>query len=358
MESGLFPAWTWVIGFAIGAFFGSFLNVVIYRLPRGLSLGNPKYSFCPKCRHRLTAPDLVPLLSWLFRNGKCRHCGERVPARYFVVELVNASLWGVLWYQLLAQGSDVGQFIAYAAAGSTLVAIVFVDWELYLIPDQLNAFLWVVGIAYNVWLISISSPEAWTWGIPSSLAGWIAGVATLWGIALFGRVLFRKDAMGHGDIKMARGIGAVVFPAAALLSFGLAVVLGAVLGIVQIAFRSRLEAKQGVSPSDSIGDEEDEEEWEPESIGSLLKCGFGYLICLDIVGLFAPRLYESWFGEPAYVPLEEDDFEVERTMIPFGPYLAAGAIGVILFRKELLSLVDAYLNWVSGSEGVVEHARG
>lgn len=346
----MFPTWTWIVGFALGAVFGSFLNVVIYRVPRGMHLGRPKSSFCPNCKHPLGILDLVPLLSWVFLRGKCRHCGAKVSSRYFFVELFNGAIFAGIWYQYLVAGSDPARAIAYAAAAATLVAIIFIDWELYIIPDQINAFLFLIGILFNVWLIFENRPEAWTWGIPSALAGWITGVTVLWGIAFLGRVLFRKDAMGHGDIKMARGIGAVLFPTVALMGFGLAVALGAVLGVVQVLFRARGE-------EDSSEDEaaEEEEYEEPESIGSLLKCGLGYLILIDIVGLFAPKLYESWFGEPAFMPLEEvEDFPIERTMIPFGPYLALGAIVATVFQAELRRGVDAYLDWAFGTENRLE----
>lgn len=504
MEVGLFPAWSLVFAVAFGAAIGSFLNVVIYRMPRTLSLSDPKHSFCPKCEHRLEVPDLFPLLSYLALRGKCRHCGARVSPRYFIVELLNAALWTAIWYQHLVVGSDPGVAIAYSAAASILLAIVFIDLEHYIIPDQLNAFLWLVGILYNVWLYVQGSPDATTWGIPSSLAGWIVGVAILWGIALFGRLAFGKDAMGHGDIKMARGIGAVVFPVASVMSFAIAVALGAVLGALQVLYR---RLRPGVSPqkvlyiqvprflrgperellaklrrantddaktilrsiasnaqSEDFGDQSlrglkwpislivrrgiaafrselnaaletgldiwpiteeiqdirvpefinhqivdklneaelaaNSREWTQaerivgeaedvlkvltdeavravgnmsrqqaaakilsevrsalrarnrftifplESIGSLLKCGLGYLLCLDIVGLFLPKLYEAWFGEPAFAASEEEEeFEVERTMIPFGPYLAMGALGVLLFRDQMMGLWGTYVNW-------------
>ena len=350
----MFPTWTWVVGFALGAVFGSFLNVVIYRVPRAMNLGRPKSSFCPNCKHPLGIPDLVPLLSWVFLRGRCRHCKAKVSSRYFFVELFNAAIFAGIWYQYLIAGADPARAIAYAAAAATLVAIIFIDWELYIIPDQINAFLFLVGILFNAWLLIEGRPEAWTWGIPSSLAGWITGVGVLWGIAFLGRVLFRKDAMGHGDIKMARGIGAVLFPAVAVMGFALAVALGAVLGVVQILVRGK---QREVHEAEESAEEEEFEE--PESIGSLLKCGLGYLILIDSVGLFAPKLYENWFGEPAFMPLEEvEDFPIERTMIPFGPYLALGAIVATVFQAELRGGVDAYINWAFGSENRLEQTSG
>ncbi len=333
-----FPAWSWVFGFVIGACIGSFLNVVIYRTPRGLSLAEPKHSFCPACRHPLGVPDLFPILSWLVLRGRCRHCGARIHPRYMLVELLTGTLFAVLWHQHLVAAFDPARAVAYALASATLVAIVFIDFELYIIPDSVNAFLAGVGVAWNVWLYAAGRPEASTWGIPSALAGWIVGTTAIWLILLFGRAVFGKDAMGHGDIKMARGIGAVLFPASALLGFGLAVVAGAVLGALQVLLRGRAQ-QEDAAPS------EEEQPFEPESYGSIFRSGLGYLLGIDIVGLFLPGVYRRWFGEDPEGALDEEEFQVEPTMIPFGPYLALGAIAATVFQAPLWSLVERYQEW-------------
>jgi leader peptidase (prepilin peptidase)/N-methyltransferase len=335
---GLFPAWTWVIGLFIGAAIGSFLNVVVYRMPRGLSLSNPAHSFCPRCKARLTALDLFPLLSWLALRGRCRHCRAPVSARYFFVEVVTGALWAAIWHQHLVVGWDPVRALALAAFVSALVAAIYIDLKHFIIPDQVNAAMLVIGLAYNGWLIAIESPRAFTWGVPSAVAGALVGVGVLWSIALLGRLLFGKDAMGHGDIKMARGIGAVLFPAMALASFGIAVLLGAVLGIVQVAARRRVAAP----PIESA--QEEDEPPAPESIASLVRCGLGYALAIDVIGLFAPRLYHQWFEEDPYAVEDfEEDPEVDLTMIPFGPYLAAGAIVAALFDASIAGLWSAYL---------------
>jgi len=353
----MFPAWTWIVGFFLGATIGSFLNVVIYRTPRNLSLSNPKHSFCPKCKHRLDALDLIPLFSFLLSRGKCRHCGASVSPRYFFVELLNGAIWAGLWWQYFVVGADPGRAIAYAAAASTLVAIIFIDWELYIIPDSINAFLLLVGLLYNGWLYYKGSPAASINGVPSSLIGALVGIGVLWGIAFLGRLLFRKDAMGHGDIKMARGIGAVLLPVTAVMSFALAVVLGAVLGIVQILALRRADgigSNSGMAEGRNSGDSDsinpEEEEYEPESIPSLLQSGLGYVLCIDILGLFFPKLYKAWFHEDAYLPFEEvEEYPIEKTMIPFGPYLALGAIVATIFQTPLVHAVQSYLNWAMGA---------
>lgn len=342
------------MGLFFGAAIGSFLNVVIYRMPRGLSLSNPPNSFCPKCRHRLLMSDMIPLFTWLIQRGKCKYCGASIPSRYFWVELLNGSIWAGIWWQYLIVGEDWVKALCYALAASTLVAIIFIDWELYIIPDQINAFLLFLGLGYNAWLYAQGNPAATTWGIPSSIAGALVGVGILWGIAFLGRILFGKDAMGHGDIKMARGIGAILFPVLSVVSFALAVLLGAVLGVAQVFLRPRTVEKEVHSDgehSDLVPDPnlQQEEEYEPESIASLLKCGLGYILCIDVIGLFVPKLYKAWFNEDPYEPIEDlEDFEADFTMIPFGPYLALGAIVGTVFETQLLGAVRTYWRWAAG----------
>ncbi len=336
----MFPEWTWVVGLLIGASIGSFLNVVIYRMPRGMSLGEPKFSFCPTCRHRLTLPDLFPLLSWLVLGGRCRHCKAKIGARYFFVELLTGSLWAGAWWQWLIVGWDPVRAVVIALFLAALVAAIFIDLQFYIIPDPINAFMLIIGLVYNVALYASGNERATTWGIPSAIAGGLLGVAVFWGIAFLGRLLFQKDAMGHGDIKMARGIGAVLFPLAAGISFGLAVIFGAAIGILQILPRLLKRGEEEPATEEDTA----EEDMPPESLGSLLLCGLGYLLCIDVIGLFFVPLYEKWFGENPYAYEDiDEDADISLTMIPFGPYLALGAIATSLFQPFFVGLVRSYL---------------
>lgn len=361
----MFPAWTAIVGFWIGAAIGSFLNVVIYRMPRGISIYKPAHSFCPSCQKQLTPRELVPLLSWAFQGGRCA-CGKnKIGARYQIVEVVTGILFAAIWYQQLCadplSSSDpvfVIKAVGYMLFSAALVAAIFTDLAHYIIPDQINAFMLFAGLGMNAAYASVGAKEAWIGGMPSSIAGALTGVGVLWGIAFLGRVLFRKDAMGHGDIKMARGIGAVLLPMGAGMSFAMAVALGAVIGGIQImAFRKQPQVQvQNIEPSMSLWERLmnlfkkqplDPDEPEPEPIGSLLKCGLGYVLCMDVFGLVWPKIYEWWFGENPYSIEEfEEEPEVEHTMIPFGPYLAAGALAVVLFAPQLESVVDAYKKYI------------
>lgn len=337
---GLFPDWTWIVGFVIGASIGSFLNVVIYRLPRGKSLSNPPKSFCPRCNHSLALPDLMPLLSWLLSKGRCRYCDEPVAPRYFLVELINGSLWAVIWYRFFCEGWDPTRAIFYAAVAACLVAIIFIDWELYIIPDELNATLFFFGLGYHVLSNSIMVA---VWG---ALLGW----GLLWGIAFLGRVAFGKDAMGHGDIKMMRGVGALLGPLLLGASVALAVVAGLVIGVAVLAL-----AKKAAPVAESDAATEPEEEYAPESIKSLLVTGTWYLLCLDIFAVFIPNMEKPLAKILGDEYVEEETWEeVENwtpsaTTIPFGPYLAIGALICMIASGPIENAILTY--WRNSTGG-------
>lgn len=340
----MFPAWSWLIGFWIGASIGSFLNVVVYRLPRGLSISEPKNSFCPNCKKRLTVLDLIPILSWVVMRGRCSGCKQKISARYPLVELVTAVLFSVIWYQQMVVGEDWVTAIAYSLFAAALVAAIFTDLYHYIIPDEVNASMLIIGIGYNVALYVQGRPEATTWGVPSALAGAAVGLGILWFVAFLGRVMFRKDAMGHGDLKMIRGIGSVVFVMGVTIGIGLAVVAGAVIGSLHVLYR-KLASKEPAEEDEDV----EEDDYEPETLGSLIKSGLGYFLVIDVIGLFIPNLYRKWFDEEPRIEEEIDpDFEVELTQIPFGPYLAVGALCVLLFPDFFQSAVTSYWDYMLG----------
>jgi len=327
------PEWSWVLGLVFGAAVGSFLNVVIYRLPRGLSLSNPSRSFCPNCKHPLGFPDLFPLFSYLVSRGKCRYCQQPVASRYFWVELLNGALWAGIWWQFVIVSYHPLRGSFYALTASALVAVIFIDWELYIIPDELNAALLVFGIAYH----AINKT------LPVALYGALLGWGLLWGIALLGRVLFRKDAMGHGDIKMMRGVGAVLGPSLLVPNLVIAVVAGLVVGIAMIAVASRSRQEEGAAQ------EEEEELPPPESIGSLFIHGAWYLFGLDIVGIAVPKIYKLIGETSSEENIDDENWKPSLTTIPFGPYLAIGAIICMLFAAPIEKATSDYLKSVSHS---------
>ncbi len=335
----------WYIGlvvFLYGAVVGSFLNVLIYRLPRGLSIVKPR-SHCPNCKTELRVRDLVPLLSFLWQRGKCRYCGARISWRYFWVELATGLLfWGIYWRY--GWSWDTLFYVLFVAA---LIAAFFIDLEHFLIPDGLNVFMLGLGIARNAVLIAEGDPQAWVsvggWNLPYALVGAVVCTAVFATIALMGRVMFRKDAMGFGDVKLARAIGSLVPLKLALLAFAGAVALGAVVGGLLIVFVARSQSTANSSPSAGNAPAP-----APEPIGQMLLYSLALLISLDVLlflydgvrGLLSPRKPVS--------SVEEEEFVPGLTTIPFGPYIVASIVIALIAKPYVLAMWDAYWRWATG----------
>lgn len=173
----------------IGLLVGSFLNVCIYRIPRGENVVFPP-SHCPSCSARLKTKDLIPLLSWLFLKGKCRYCGQRISPRYLIIE----SIHGLGWLAI-AMGFGVSP---HALAGMMLFSMTLVisaiDMEHGIIPDELSALLLITGVAYHFLSHEI--------GFLNRLIGMAVGFGLLFLLAVIS-----KGGMGGGDIKLCAGIG-------------------------------------------------------------------------------------------------------------------------------------------------------
>jgi len=227
--------------FLLGCVVGSFLNVCIYRMPRDRSVVAPP-SHCPQCGARLRAWELVPLVSFLALGRKCAHCGSPISWRYFVVELITGLVFVAAW-ETCGLGAQVIACWMFAAA---MVAVVFTDLDHMIIPDKLvvtGLLAAVLGEVVQVAggespLLSVAVP-ATDLRLPRVVAGGLLGVVVFVLVRAFSQLLFRREGMGLGDVKLAGAIGAMLGPVGALLSFGLAILTGAVLGVLLMALRLR-----------------------------------------------------------------------------------------------------------------------
>ncbi len=227
----------------VGLVVGSFLNVLIHRLPKMMQaewetqcaeLRNevipetPRYnlmvprSACPHCHHRITASENIPVLSWLMLRGKCSACGTSISPRYPVVELLAACLSvGVVW-KFGATWQALGGLVFVWA----LIALAFIDFDTSLLPDSLTLPLLWLGLMFN--LASIFTP------LPEAVIGAIAGYLILWSIFWLFKFVTGKEGMGYGDFKLLAAIGAwlgwELLPVTLLLSS----VVGALVGIAMI----------------------------------------------------------------------------------------------------------------------------
>ena len=191
-----------------GLIIGSFLNVVIYRLPRGESLVHPS-SHCPQCNHCLSWLDLFPIFSWLCLKGSCRYCHTRVSWRYPVVELLTGVLTLLTWYRF----SWSVELIVFLFLTYILIAIAFIDFDLKIIPNVLTIPTLVFGIVFQLWQGHFGD---------ALIGGLVGG-----GILLLVVLLYPKG-MGMGDVKYLAMTG--VFLGWAKVSYSL--FLGCLIGMI------------------------------------------------------------------------------------------------------------------------------
>jgi leader peptidase (prepilin peptidase)/N-methyltransferase len=228
----------------VGACIGSFLNVVIWRVPRGEFLSRGRRSVCPACGARIPWYRNLPLLSWLLLRGRASCCGAAISSRYLVVEAVTAALFALLWIARVdpspdaVTGRDVALFALLAYFVATLVACTFIDIEHRLLPDVLTKPAMAVGLIGSFLLpgaLGSLAPRELTPAVSSllfSAVGLAAGFALTWGIRAVATMVFRKEAMGFGDVKFMAAIGAFLGWEDVLLTFFLGCVLGAVGGVI------------------------------------------------------------------------------------------------------------------------------
>ncbi len=179
----------------VGLALGSFLNVVITRLPQGESVWAGR-SRCPQCRQPIAWYDNIPLLSYVRLRGRCRSCGAAIPWRYLLVELAGGLMALALWHTF----PDRLLLLAYGPFCLALVALTAIDLEHRLLPDAITLPGIILGLLLSLLLPHLSFPEA--------AAGALVGAALFYGIAWLYEKLAGRRGLGGGDVKMLAMIGA------------------------------------------------------------------------------------------------------------------------------------------------------
>ncbi|MSP86809.1 MAG: prepilin peptidase [Methylotenera sp.] len=231
-----------------GLMVGSFLNVVIHRLPKIMerewhnnclelqgkdtpkinhcTLAKPR-SACPSCGHRITAVENIPIISYLFLKGKCNHCQVTISLRYPLIELLTGVLIGLVSWKFGYTSTTLFAWVLSFA----LIALTFIDFDTQLLPDDITLPLLWLGLLFNL-------NHGFT-DLNSAVIGVIAGYLTLWSIYWLFKLVTGKEGMGYGDFKLLAAIGAwfgwQLLPAVILLSS----ILGATIGISLIVFAKR-----------------------------------------------------------------------------------------------------------------------
>ena len=219
--------------FIFGLVFGSFLNVVVYRLKSGEPIGLSR-SFCPYCKTTLKWYDLVPLLSFIYLRGRCRYCRKKISWQYPIVEVLSGLLWFFVFYKVSNSGLQVPSskfqvlgFVYYIFVLSALLVIAVYDFKWRIIPDKIIYPAIVVVLIFNLFEISkYQNIMIFLWPFLVAL------IAFLFFFMFF---YFSKGrAMGLGDAKLSFLIGLFLSPLLAIAAFMLAFVIGAASGIILI----------------------------------------------------------------------------------------------------------------------------
>jgi len=351
----VYPFWVGMSLF-LGLLWGSFFNVAIYRLPLGMSVNRPRRSFCFGCGTQLGVLENIPVLSLLLQRSRCRHCNANVSPRYAIVELLTGALFVVLFMTANPPGAEHFAIatIWYWAFAGLLVVGTFTDFDHWIIPDEVTKggtvaaliCALVIGLVDRQSILTAAGPfpalravhggnwvdyvevliigstpflpklsPMWWEGPVNAVLGAIFGPALLYGVGEFGRILFRKDAMGFGDVKLFALIGATLGPVNCLVVLMISSMFGSVAGVIPIIlskFKSRTETvlmrgRELPAPAN----EPDVEGGDPQAkYLSLMK---------DFIPPNAPH------------------------HLPYGPWIALAALIVLIFSTQVRSGLQAIL---------------
>lgn len=296
----------------LGACIGSFLNVVIARVPAGLSVVHPR-SRCPRCEVPITWYDNIPVVSWLLLHGRCRGCRLPISIRYPLVELLGAGAAGVA---VSRHGPTLAAAAEFAFV-SLLVALAFIDLDTWLLPHALTIPLILLGLVGGALGVT-AAPSLWSAGL-----GAVIGFGAFAALAFTAERLLGKEALGFGDVYLLGGLGAWLGAGALLPVVLLASLQGSLIGVLLILLG---RSQPGPAPQSPAGP--DEPPTPPAAGGPAADS--------------APPVPEA---NPEVGALmtegEGDDWVPPRHAVPYGPFLAAGALQWLYLGEYLADWVPA-----------------
>jgi leader peptidase (prepilin peptidase) / N-methyltransferase len=248
--------------FLFGLTFGSFLNVCIYRMPKGLSVVSPR-SACPGCAKPIAGYDNIPVLSWLILGGRCRGCRTAISPRYALVELMT----GLLWLGCYAEFGLTLALVKWAAFSFLLLGLIFTDAETMLLPDLLTLPGLALGLVFALFvpvndLVSQLAPgmvqiplssdlTSHLWSLGDATLGALAGAGFIYGV---GEIYFRArgiEGMGFGDVKLMGMIGAFLGLKLTIFTIFAASIAGSLFGLstMFMVWIKRTRRYQAFSPA-------------------------------------------------------------------------------------------------------------
>ena len=243
---GLILIQLWVFG--LGLVIGSFLNVCIHRIPEGISIVWPA-SKCAYCSKRIVWYDNIPVLSYLFLRGKCRHCQRKISAQYPIVEFLTGIVFLLLFRSVLMVSSGTTcVYVFFIVFCCLLIVGSFVDLRLHIIPNEITYTGLILAPIASILCVGlhdlsgslrffVDSGNQWIASLLASLIEIFVSGGLIFLCGVFGKLVFRKDAMGFGDVKLMGVIGGFLGWKLAVATFFLAPFLGLLFGLPRLIFK-------------------------------------------------------------------------------------------------------------------------
>ncbi|GHG64512.1 A24 family peptidase [Comamonas sp. JC664] len=331
MVEGFFAAWLFVTGLVVG----SFLNVVIARVPEGLSIVRPR-SRCPKCGHVIAWYENIPVVSWLALRARCSGCGTPISARYPMVEILT----GLLYFACLRRFGWTYELVPALVLVTLLVPLTFIDLDHWILPFSLT----LPGIAAGVLLAIPLGTDA----LLAAATGAVGGFLAFRLMEYVGWKVFKKEALGAGDKYLVAMLGAFLSWRALLGILFLASLQGAVVGSLMLALTGRAGPSSETSgdsevpePMDDSADPEPTMTWDFARSGLPL---WKRVLLFPVCVLFQP-IPDAPLDEEG----EEEEWVPGPTNIPFGPWLALAGLEVMLLGPWLASVLPSNLSLLLGA---------
>ena len=342
--------------FVFGAMTGSFLNVCIYRMPRGESVVSPP-SHCPHCHYRIPPFLNIPLITWLYLRAKCANCRAPISVRYFLIELLTAILFMACWWQ--AGHVSVLLALAYCLVMAGLIVATFIDLEHFIIPDEITIGGIAAGFVMSMLVPALHGTSSASAALKQSLLGILVGGGLIYGILRAGKLLFGKQ-----KIELAPGTR-IVFTETSLklpdeeipfedLFYRDSDFIALEATRIELADRCYPKASVRLTPTDlQIGDDA----FKPEDVSHLEALadrivlpreamGFGDVKFMAAIGAFLgwpavlfSLMMSSIIGALIGLGLIAAKKQEWSSRLPYGPYIALAAILWIFGGPQLMRLI-------------------
>ncbi len=324
--------------FIIGLFFGSFLNVCIYRIPLGQSIVFPG-SHCFSCGLQVSWYDNIPLLSYILLRGRCRSCKTTFSSRYFFIEFLT----GVLYLLAFLRFRYSYATIFYLGFISSLIVAAFTDIDHWIIPDRISigGFIIALIVAFfgrhigKEMIILKADPfygDSFIYPFLNSFVGAFAGFFILWFIGFIGSIVFKKEAMGWGAIKLFAYIGAVMGIFNTILILSLSSLLGATIGLSSILVSKFMNSKNDINLTLNSYSQPEKE----NSLNS--NTSIDNLRNTDVSDNFIQN--DNLKIDKFIKTLNEQSERKPYHQLPFGPYICLASIIILFLENKINSIFD------------------